>query len=1442
MLYETVGLAGEGDSGTKTDLQALLAERLVSTRDYKGAAAAAQEVLESGSKEHHASALKSLALAECAMAPVRGAVSEADRTDYFRVLLPKLTEAVDANPQDTSLALVTAQVLREYPLAASPEGPSPSAKADAIMDRLVASTAEQDSAAEALLARSEYRKLYMLQGASQDMRAALDKAPDNYIAVIKAGDEAILRATELAQDADDQASDQAYAEAEKHFRRAIEINPSAEQGWRLLAKLFWIKGDSDAAIDVLDQATQESLDDPLPMRLMLADLLLAAERVERAKEVVDSLDELLLQSMARRMPGQSRDRINSFVNLLRARILAAQGDELGALDLYGRVARSPAERAEDNSLSAFARQASFDIARLHAGMGNWDQTAAELAELSDRLDLEIETEEAEPTDEPDLSLTDWKGEAELAEEHRKARLGAVDAFLRCGQPAMALDHFERLHPRPFTAEEIELRLRVELDRQAEVAPDQRRWEEFEFWLERGKNIGEPRLSLLLTELHYQVVRGADGELDKEKIEELLIEGTERWADKAEFWRAAANAYFQVSRLGEATDAMRRYRRLETDAVRSAKTTVGFLVNTGREQDALGWLTKQLAKAPESDLPQIRILQVRALVQANKTDEALAKAHELIEAHPDSDEALTLAMEVAINFKQWELAERCEKLLVEAGLLAPSDIDFYRAVRLVQNYSELTPAERTELGRLVADLKEARPTWRRTSALAASYAEALGDDKTAIGYLEKAVARGDRSPETLERLSHHLFRTGQYERADEVIQQLFMGEQDTTFGAEALYISMAVRQKRMDEALKIAREAVERHPEDVARRLWLYKVLLLGGETEEAQQFLSRTRQEFPDNPAIWDAQFTFFAANKRVDEARRMLGDLPSVLEANPFTRHLTLARGYEKIGDLDPARDSYQAALLERPADTGVRYQYASLLLSTDPDAARTQLEKLVELDPGHSEARRKLAGVLASKGESTDWQRIDELLGKRGHGAEALDQRLRAVLLTRRGRTTAERAANCELARRILTDVVENAQTTPKDIDRLLLAGAYEQEGLYKRDPLHLESARQKLQVLLDNPENADNSYQDIYITFLIRSISALDKMEDSERIRAGFIEKAYDEIRTRRSLFQDATGRDAEHQRYTLLSYEARLLVADQQQVRALELLAEYGESIESHADDEQLQAGLMLGLANLYTQIGANQLAEEWYRELTSIVPKARVLLSQSMLRQGKVTDAINLFLENEGGQTDSGPTTPDNAILLAGLLASNQAEGDAFDRAWPMITEVMDQNEENVQLILSVAVLQVTRGNQDEAIRLFRKAIAIAPDNVLALNNLATLLGERERDRAEALSMIEQAIKVEGRKPALLDTQGTIQLQMGDADSAIASLEESVATLQADPRYYFHLAAAYLKGGRETEAAASLQEARKRGIDNAVLTAADQELMLELKRRLDNPKTAFKNAS
>lgn len=1431
LLYETIGVAGEEADREELRMRALLAEQLLATRDFGRAQDEADKVLESGDSPHRASALRVAALAGYANVPTVGVGTQMERERLLQQLMPTLMDAVEANPSDVLLAELAAQIYRENPALASSYDQAAEELANTVMDRLV----EQTEGADALVARYRYRQQYGLEGADEDLKAALQADPDHYEANLAAGDHAARSGGEARGD-----------EARSRYRAAIQARPGEQTPYLRLAQLLWRDGLQDEAIGVLDEGADALDGASFEIGFLRAEYLVSLGRLDEADEASQALrGEMreLIPNLTAEYVREVRGRLTSQLRLLEARIRAARGEDVAALALYRAAATSPTEGASGGALSTVILQATQERARVLARLGRWDQAAQEYVELANQLARALKAIRGGR----ELSGHQLTTTAMLAEQYKRARTQAVDALLQAGQSGAAREQIQRLaddaelinpdDPSSTDTPQLLVRkLRIELNAQLDKAPSQRVWGTFLSLLSEARDARPTSQGVFLAELQYALARseesgsGAAGLAPSETVDELLARGERQFADSKAFWRIAAEAYLRIDRPEEAERATNRYVGLESNPAGRAEAKVTLLVRTGRVDEARAWLARQLQQdAPESERIALRRLMVYLTAQHDGASDALREAQELVEASPEDKQNVVLALEVAVAARAWEAVERLEQTLAAADGVVPIDVDYFRAVRLVNNYDELTERQRAELEDIVDRVSTERPRWVKAAGLAATYAQRVGDESGAIAAYQRAVDLGDRHPRTLEQLSLLLYQSGQFERAQQTIDLLEARRGEMSVGAESLAISTAVKRQDLEAALSLADKSVLENPKDPARRLWLYNVLMASERQEKAESVLAEAREEFPQNELLWKARLRHLLQTKNANAARELLQELPPSLARDEFTRRVALATGHELLGDSAEAREHYEAALRLKPDNADVRLQYANLLMRSDANEAREQYQVLAKVEPPIWQARRQLAVVLAAQGQDAPWDRIESLL--EGDAASETT-RLHAVLLTRKGRNIEQRAANCERARRMLAGVINNATPAPEDIDRLLMAGVYEQLAMLREDPSMFESARGQIQRVVSGTDPGGR-YRLLYLSFLVRSLEALRDIEESEAVRAIFLSDARSRLSDARRELAESEDTAAALRKQGLVGLEVRMLRATGDKEAAVRRVAQYEQQNVATAADDEVKPRLILGLASLYAMLDEHQRAERWYRELTATVPKARVLLAQSLAQQGKSSDAVRLFLE---GSPESLP--PEDAAALAGVISTAGGGAEAFGRAWPAIEESVRENPENVNLLMSVAILHVTRGDQDKAIDVLRRVVRLQPQHTVALNNLATLLGERPSDRVEALEVIGRAIEVAGRKAALLDTQGTIQLQLGDARGAITSLEESVASVNVDPRYYFHLAAAYLQGGRTEDARWALGQARSRGLDRAVLTEADRELKKELHDALGGERTAL----
>lgn len=170
--------------------------------------------------------------------------------------------------------------------------------------------------------------------------------------------------------------------------------------------------------------------------------------------------------------------------------------------------------------------------------------------------------------------------------------------------------------------------------------------------------------------------------------------------------------------------------------------------------------------------------------------------------------------------------------------------------------------------------------------------------------------------------------------------------------------------------------------------------------------------------------------------------------------------------------------------------------------------------------------------------------------------------------------------------------------------------------------------------------------------------------------------------------------------------------------------------------------------------------------------------------------------------------PQNIRALTGLAKLAAAAGE-IPRAVELLDRAASASPADAPARYLAAQILLAAGSTDEAERRLREVVAASPANGSARNDLAWLLAKRGADLDTALSLAEQARRIQPTAD-VIDTLGFVQLQRGDAAAAIALFEEALALRPKDPTIRYHLGLALVKSGDRERAAATLREALDAG--------------------------------
>jgi tetratricopeptide (TPR) repeat protein len=196
------------------------------------------------------------------------------------------------------------------------------------------------------------------------------------------------------------------------------------------------------------------------------------------------------------------------------------------------------------------------------------------------------------------------------------------------------------------------------------------------------------------------------------------------------------------------------------------------------------------------------------------------------------------------------------------------------------------------------------------------------------------------------------------------------------------------------------------------------------------------------------------------------------------------------------------------------------------------------------------------------------------------------------------------------------------------------------------------------------------------------------------------------------------------------------------------------------------------------------------------------------------------------------------LLLARLYTATNRQQQAIDKL-----AAFTKDNKDVGALMQLAALQQNRKQFAEARDAYEKIISVAPNFVLALNNLAVFYTEQFQDLDKAYDFARRARDQAPNEPHTGDTLGWVLFKRGDYRNALPLLQDSAAKLADQPEIQYHLGMVHYMLGDEDASRAALQKASQAGSDFpqkedarqrlAILTMDPQKPTDEARAQLDS---------
>jgi tetratricopeptide (TPR) repeat protein len=532
---------------------------------------------------------------------------------------------------------------------------------------------------------------------------------------------------------------------------------------------------------------------------------------------------------------------------------------------------------------------------------------------------------------------------------------------------------------------------------------------------------------------------------------------------------------------------------------------------------------------------------------------------------------------------------------------------------------------------------------------------------------------------------------------------------------------------------------------------------------------------------------------------------LEKAIELNPqwLSPYAQLGGYYEKRGEMDKAVAIAREAIEAQPGDWGMHAALANLLeKSRQPEQAERVYRDFIAAHEGQAEAgmaRVKLEEFLTRSGRADEGRAVAE-------AAAAKNPNDRGARLQQARMAIADKKAPEAIA--ALQSVLKEQ---PDSADALtLLAAAYQLDGKNEQVRDSLEKAVRA--------KPADLGVRKNLVQFLVQQKdlpAALAQADD-------FIKAKPDSL-------------DA-------LNLKADVLVIDKQQ-EPLEALL---KDIEAQFPDHP-QAPFRLG--TYYQSRGklnealaeyeiALQKSRNAYEPLKAMVAaylelkepaKAEARLKKVVAENPKHAGAYQLLgslaiIQNHG---EEGVKALNKAIEISpdwlppyGNLASHYERAGQPERAIAVYQKALAVVPNDAALGLGLARVYEASKQYNKALAQYEAIVKAHPDNLLAVNNLASTLSTAPGHAAELPRALELARRLETTdEPAFLDTLAWIYHLSGDTAKALPIQEKVVARAPQPPVFQYHLGMMYLKQGDSAKARQHLSKALEAKADFAGIEEA-----------------------
>ena len=734
----------------------------------------------------------------------------------------------------------------------------------------------------------------------------------------------------------------------------------------------------------------------------------------------------------------------------------------------------------------------------------------------------------------------------------------------------------------------------------------------------------------------------------------------------------------------------------------------------------------------------------------------------------------------------------------------------------------------------------------------------GNPKMAFAHLNRAVQQNPKLAEARKELALLLVENQALDKTVDVCKQYLEINGDD----EDIYLILGnalAYTKKVDEAVEVLRKGQAIYPENTTLVMNLAKILVTKGDVEEGRAMMEKLAARETDNIPIQVATAHMYEALERYDLAVMTLETSKEKFPENPLP-YLALAQLALKKNQPDSAKNIILDAENTGVKDSRLYRLYAMIAhRQGNSDEALRYFEKSVEAASDET----RIANLMILADYNTYLKNYKEA------------QKILETII-------AEDASKKQLKSKVVELFIAQGEydQARTSVDNLLKEDSGDARGHFLKGMMMMQDkdvveARKEFSKAKElAPNAAENQFmygltfmdesEQISITEISEALKKNPKLYKARMALAelyakkGDLQQSLDELDKILSSQDDTkqldkvSGKQAENIRVRVLRIavlikmnkpeaaleDAKLLVELQPEVAGnIFRLAEiyyftknFDEALPLY---EKLQLEKPDSIQLLNRIVGVFMMKKEYERAIeavdaflakypengAAILVKARIYFSQ-----GHLDLAENILLPEVAKGEDVG-----SVVMLAEVYKYNKDN----DNAVKYYEKAVELVPENVVIRMKLADLYLQSGQKEKAIESYEKILEQKEDFLPAMNNLAYLYTEENKNLDRALELANEVARKLPDNPDVADTLGWIYVIKNVYSQAEPYLQIAISAKPDNPTIIYHMGMLRLGQRNIQDAEKLLKNAIQKGISGNELAQANEALadLQQLKEKL-----------